>query len=105
MLLDDEVEDLGTEEEEDGRSDWCSLLSLLFPFLSLPRIPVTLALVPQRHVFRLVRDIFLILKECESHEQKRVAMETLHRQPVDQPVESAGTAPMAKLSIELASPG
>lgn len=48
MLLDDEVEDLGTEEEEDGRSDWCSLLSLLFPFLSLPRIPVTLALVPQK---------------------------------------------------------
>lgn len=41
MLSDDETEDLGTEEEEDGRSDWCSLLSLLFPFLTLPRIPFT----------------------------------------------------------------
>lgn len=47
MLPDDEVEDLGTEEEEEGRSDWCSLLSLLFPFLSLPRMPVTQALVTQ----------------------------------------------------------
>lgn len=43
MRSDDEVEDLGTEEEEDGRSDCCSLLSLLlFPFLTLARILLTL---------------------------------------------------------------
>lgn len=44
MESDDEVEDLGIEEEEDRRSDCCSLLSLLllFPFLPLSRIPLSL---------------------------------------------------------------